>query len=137
MSIDAKLNEEIERDLDAIHLMEVGSKEHTDSIRNLKELLGQVIDMQRLDYEEKDRTEKRAAEERAREAEERARFEERKNAFIDRLIGHVINGAMGVGGLLAMVWAFIIAMKYEEFGTITSKGGNLIFNRFMAFIGRR
>lgn len=137
MSIDAKLNEEIERDLDAIHLMKVGSEEHTASIRNLKELLGQVIDMQRLDYEEKDRTEKRTAEERAREAEERAKFEERKNAFLDRLIGHVINGVIGVGGLIAMIWAFIIAMKYEEFGTISSKGGNLIFNRFMAFIGRK
>jgi hypothetical protein len=137
MSIDAKLNEEIERDLDAIHMMKVGSEEHTASIRNLKELLGQVIDMQRLDYEEKDRTEKRTAEERAREAEERAKFEERKNAFLDRLIGHVINGVIGVGGLIAMIWAFIIAMKYEEFGTISSKGGNLIFNRFMAFIGRK
>ena len=137
MSIDAKLNEEIERDLDAIHLMEVGSEQHPASIRNLQELLGQVIDMQRLDNEEKDRTEKRTAEERAREAEERARFEERKNAFLDRLIGHAINGVIGVGGLIAMIWAFIIAMKYEEFGTISSKGGNLIFNRFMAFIGRK
>ena len=135
--IDAKLREEIERDLDAIYQMEVGSEEHTKAVHNLKELLGQVIDMQRLDVEEMDRKEKRAAEERAREAEERNKAEERKNAWLDRLIGHAISGTIGIGSLLAMIWAFVKAMKYEEIGTITSKGGNIIFSRLLGFIGRK
>lgn len=135
--IDTKLMEEIERDLDAIYNMEVGSEKHTAAVRNVKELLGQVVDMQRIDNEAKDRAEARDAEERARKAEEQAKAEERKNAWIDRLIGHAISGTIGVGSLLAMIWAFVKAMKYEEVGTITSKGGNIIFSRLLGFIGRK
>lgn len=133
-SIDTKLELEIERELDAMYDMEVGSQEHTAAVRNLKELGVLVIDMRRLDVDEHDKSERRDAEERAREAEERNKFEDRKAEWKHRMINYILN-ALGIGlPLVVVVWGTKKSFKFEETGTITSQGGREIFKKLYSFL---
>ena len=113
-SINTKLELEIERELDAIDKMDVGSEEHTAAIRNLRELMAQVIDMQRLDNEELNKSEDRKAEQQ------------------HRLIGYIIS-ALGIAVPAAVtIWGTKKSFKFEEFGTITSQAGREFFKRLFS-----
>jgi ferric-dicitrate binding protein FerR (iron transport regulator) len=114
MSIDAKLNEEIERELDAIYKMEVGSDEHSAAVDHVTKLMDRVIEMQRLDGEEQSKSEDRKA--------------EQKN----RLIGHIITGGIGLGTLLVTIWGTKKSFKFEEVGTITTQAGRAFLSRVFA-----
>ena len=134
MSIDVKLEEEIERELDAIYDMEVGSQEHTAAVKNLKELGVMIIDMRRLEADEHDKSERRNAEERAREAEERNKSEDRKAEWKHRLIGYILN-ALSIGlPLVVVVWGTKKSFKFEEVGTISSQGGREIFKKLFSLL---
>lgn len=132
MSIEAKLYEEIERELDEIYKMPVGSQEHTAGVKNLKEVANLAIDMQRQESEDLHRSETRAAEERAREAENQNKAEDRKVEKQNRMLGHVITGVIGIGGLVLSAWGFKKAMIFEEVGTIASQGGRIMLNRLLS-----
>lgn len=132
MSIDAKLTEEIERELDAMYDMEVGSTEHTAAVRNLKELGVLVIDMRRLEVEEHDKSERRDAEERARESEDHHKSEDRKAEWKHRLIGYILTAfSIGVPAVIT-IWGTKKTFKFEEFGTIASQTGREFFKRLFS-----
>lgn len=134
MSIDVKLEEEIERELDAIYDMEVGSQEHTAAVKNLKELGVMIIDMRRLEADENDKSARRDAEERAREAEERNKSEDRKAEWKHRLISYILN-AFSIGlPLVVVVWGTKKSFKFEEHGTISSQGGREIFKKLFSLL---
>lgn len=134
MSIDVKLEEEIERELDAIYDMEVGSQEHTAAVKNLKELGVMIIDMRRLEADENDKSARRDAEERAREAEERNKSEDRKAEWKHRLINYILN-ALSIGlPLVVVVWGTKKSFKFEEHGTISSQGGREIFKKLFSLL---
>ena len=134
MSIDVKLEEEIERELDAIYDMDVGSQEHTAAVKNLKELGVMIIDMRRLEADENDKSARRDAEERAREAEERNKSEDRKAEWKHRLISYILN-ALSIGlPLVVVVWGTKKSFKFEEVGTISSQGGREIFKKLFSLL---
>lgn len=134
MSIDVKLEEEIERELDAIYDMDVGSQEHTAAVKNLKELGVMIIDMRRLEADENDKSARRDAEERAREAEERNKSEDRKAEWKHRLISYILN-ALSIGlPLVVVVWGTKKSFKFEEHGTISSQGGREIFKKLFSLL---
>jgi septal ring factor EnvC (AmiA/AmiB activator) len=142
MSIDAKLNEEIERELDAIYEMEVGSEKHSHSVDNLTKVLDRVIKMQSLDADERNKAAEREAAEKARIEEMRARDAEREaegkrkdaeqeSEKIDRLIGHGITVGLGLLGMGLTLYGFNKSMKYEEIGTITTQAGKFMLNKIL------
>lgn len=142
MSIDAKLCEEIERELDAIYEMEVGSEEHSHSVDNLTKVLDRVIKMQGLDADERNKAADREAAEKARieemrareaerEAEERNKAAEQESEKIDRLIGHGITVGLGLLGMGLTLYGFNKSMKYEEIGTITTQAGKFMLNKIL------
>ena len=133
-SIDTKLEMEIERELDAMYDMEVGSQEHTAAVRNLKELGVLVIDMRRLDVDEEDKSARRDAEERAREAEEHNKSEDRKAEWKHRVINYILS-AFSIGlPLVVVVWGTKKSFKFEEVGTISSQGGREIFKKLFSLL---
>jgi hypothetical protein len=129
MSIESKLKYEIERELDELDGLTVGSKEHSDAVDNLVKLLDRAIDMDRNDTDEVHKSETRAAEERAREADELNKAEDRKAEEKHRMIGYIING-LGIGvPALITIWGTVLSLKFEEKGTITSPAGRAFFGR--------
>lgn len=149
-SIDTKLAEEIERELDALYDMEVGSDEHATAVKQVTQLMDKIIDMRKLEVDEHDKSEKRKAEERAFEAAERAReaeAEAREAAFEadernksedreaekqHRLIGYIITGVGIAVPAIVTVWGTKKSFKFEEFGTITSQAGREFFKRLFS-----
>jgi hypothetical protein len=142
MSIDAKLNEEIERQLDAIYEMEVGSEEHSHSVDNLTKVLDRVIKMQSLDADERNKAADREAAEKARieemrareaerEAEEQRKTAEQESEKLDKLIGHGITVGLGLLGMGLTLYGFNKSMKYEEIGTITTQAGKFMLNKIL------
>lgn len=149
-SIDTKLAMEIERELDAIYTMDVGSEEHEAAVKPLVQLMDRVIEMQRLDVEDRDKSEKRKAEERAFEAAERAREAEaqaREEAFEadernksedremekqHRVIGYIVAGAGILIPAVITVWGTKKSFKFEEVGTITTQAGREFIKRIFA-----
>lgn len=142
MSIDAKLYEEIERELDATYEMEVGSENHSHSVENLTKLLDRVIKMQTLDAEERNKAAERETAEQARieqmrareaelEAEERNKAADREAEQLNRWIGHGITAGLGLLGLGLSLYGFNKSMKYEEVGTITTQAGKFMLNKIL------
>lgn len=150
MSIEIKLEEEIERDLDAIYDMEVGSEEHAAAVKQVTQLMDKIIDMRKLEIDERDKSEKRKAEERAFEAAERAReaeakaretvfeadernkLEDREAEKQHRLIGYIITGVGIAIPAAVTIWGTKKSFKFEEFGTISSQAGREFFKRLFS-----
>lgn len=142
-SIDTKLAMEIERELDALYEMEVGSQEHEAAVKPLVQLMDRVIEMQRLDVEDRDKSEKRKAEDRAFEAEaqareaafeadERNKSEDREMEKHHRVIGYVITGLGVLIPAAITVWGTKKSFKFEEVGTITTPAGREFMKRIFA-----
>lgn len=150
MSMEIKLEEEIERDLDAIYDMEVGSEEHAAAVTQVTKLMDKIIDMRKLEIDEHDKSEKRKAEERAFEAAERAReaeakareavfeadernkLEDREAEKQHRLIGYIITGVGIAIPAAVTIWGTKKSFKFEEVGTITSQAGREFFKRLFS-----
>lgn len=114
MHTNDKLRAEIDRELEAIKEMEVGSDKHTAAVQRVTELYKLLIETERLEGEGYDKAE--------------ARKDEKKN----RLIGYIISG-LGVCIPAAVnIWAFKKSMKFEEVGTITSQAGREMFKRLFS-----
>lgn len=114
MHTNDKLRVEIDRELDAIKEMEVGSEKHSAAVDHVTKLYDRLIEAERLEGEGYDKTE--------------ARKDEQKN----RLIGYIISG-LSIGLPAAVnIWAFKKSMKFEEVGTITSQAGREMFKRLFS-----
>lgn len=114
MHTNDKLRAEIDRELDAIKDMKVGSDEHSDAVDNVTKLYDRLIETERLEGDGYDKAE--------------SRKDEKKN----RLIGYIISGlSIGVPALVS-VWAFRKSMRFEETGTITSQAGREMFKRLFS-----
>ena len=114
MHTNDKLRAEIDRELDAIKEMEVGSDKHAAAVDHVTKLYDRMIETERLEGEGYDKAE--------------ARKDEKKN----RLIGYIISG-LSIGLPAAInIWAFKKSMKFEEVGTITSQAGREMFKRLFS-----
>jgi hypothetical protein len=114
MHTNDKLRVEIDRELDAIKNMEVGSEEHSAAVDHVTKLYDRLIETERLEGEGYDKAE--------------TRKEDRKN----RLIGYIISGlSIGLPAVIN-IWAFKKSMKFEEVGTITSQAGREMFKRLFS-----
>ena len=114
MHVSNGLRMEIERELEAIKTMKVGSDEHCAAVDHVTKLCDRLIEMDRLEDEGYDKAE--------------TRKDEKKN----RLIGYIISGlSIGIPAAIN-IWAFKKSMKFEEVGTITSQAGREMFKRLFS-----
>ena len=114
MYVNDKLKVEVERELEAIKEMEVGSDKHSAAVDHVTKLVDRVIEMERLEGEEYDKSETRKA--------------EQKN----RLIGYIISGlSIGVPALIT-IWGTKKSFKFEETGTITTQAGRAFISRLFS-----
>lgn len=114
MHVNDKLRAEIDRELEAIKDMEVGSDQHGAAVDHVTKLFDRLIETERLEGDGYDKTE--------------ARKDEKKN----RLIGYIISGlSIGIPAVVN-IWAFKKSMRFEEVGTITSQAGREMFKRLFS-----
>lgn len=114
MHTNDKLRAEIDRELEAIKEMKVGSDEHSAAVEHVTKLYDRLIEVERLESDGYDKAE--------------ARKDDKKN----RLIGYIISGlSIGIPAVVN-IWAFKKSMKFEEVGTITSQAGREMFKRLFS-----
>lgn len=107
------LRVEIERELDAIKNMEVGSEQIRDAIDDVTKLMDKKIEMDRAEEEAYNKAEDRKAEQQ------------------NRLIGHIITGVSVVGGMAISIWGFKKSIEFEKTGTITTFVGRIMNGRVL------
>lgn len=114
MYVNDNLKVEIDRELNAIKDMMVGSEEHSAAVDHVTKLIDRHIEMERLEGEGYDKSETRKA--------------EQKN----RLIGHIISGlSIGIPALIT-IWGTKKSFKFEETGTITTQAGRAFISRLFS-----
>lgn len=107
------LRVEIDRELNGLKDMEVGSEQLANAVNDVTKLMDRKIEMDRTENEAYEKAEARKAEEK------------------NRLIGHIITGVSVVGGMVVSIWGFNKAIEFEKTGTITTFVGKLMQGRVL------
>ena len=105
------LRVEIEREINGLKNMEVGSEELSAAVNDVTKLMDRKIEMDRIENEAYEKAEDRKAEQR------------------NRWLGHAITIGTTLLGTTVTLICFHKSMKFEETGTITTFAGKLMQGR--------
>ena len=124
MTIKTLLVEEVQDELDNLSDLELGSEEYKTTVDGLTKLIDRVIDIEKLESENKDKVENRENE---NDFKLRQMDEERK----DRWIRNGIAAAGVIIPSLVTIWGTVKSLKFEEEGTITTVVGRGFINKLL------
>ena len=125
MSIETKLEMELDKDFDKLDGLEVGTEEHAEASKILLQLLDRKIEMDKIENEMRDKEETRKIE---TELKRKQMDDDKK----DRLIRNCLTGASIISGIGVTVWGALKSWKFEETGTITSTAGRKFIGNLFA-----
>lgn len=123
------LDVEIERLYDKLADLEPDSKEYEAVNKNLATLMGERIEIEKLEVSEAHNKEMESIEiEKIKmsEAHNEKQMIEERNA---RWIKNAIDVALGVGSIALTVWGAKASFKFEEEGTLSTQTGKKLFDR--------
>lgn len=124
MTIKTLLVEEVQDELDNLSDLELGSEEYKTTVDGLTKLIDRVIDIEKLESENKDKVENRENE---NDFKLKQMDEERK----DRWIRNGIAAAGVIIPSLVTIWGTVKSLKFEEEGTITTVVGRGFINKLL------
>ena len=114
MHVNVKLRAEIDRELDAIKELKVGSEEHAYAVDHVTKMYDRLLEAERLESEGYDKA------------------QALKVDKWHRIVGYIISAlSIGVPAIVSC-WAFKKSLKFEETGTITSQAGREMFKRLFS-----
>ena len=116
MNIETLTHEEIVRELEKLHELEVGSDQHRAGVEATAKLIDRAIEMERLSVESEDKL-------KSREFEHEMKLKQARDERIDRIVKNCLTGVSIIGGFGLTVWGSLKSWKFEETGTITSGPG--------------
>lgn len=127
MSNKTLLNVAIEDGFNKLDKMTVGSDEYRTTVEQLTKMQDRVIEIEKLEVEEKNQTS-------TREIDEKLRLKQMKQDQLDRYIKHGLTAVSVIGGFVLTIWGAKASWRFEETGTITSTAGrkfigNLFFKK--------
>lgn len=108
MPFETKLNEELERELDALKASEVGSDDHKATVDSMTQLMDRAIELKK------------------QEDEKNLKLVQMKDERNDKIARNVLMGIGSVGGLVTVWLLSSAAFTYEEKGTISSLIGKKV-----------
>lgn len=114
MHVNDKLRAEIDRELDALKDLEVGSDEHSAGVNDVTKLYDRLIEAERL------------------EGDGYEKAEARKDEKLHRLVGYILNGLSITMPVAVTIWGFTKSMRFEETGTISSPAGREMHKRLFS-----
>ena len=105
------LRVEIDREINGLKEMEVGSEKLSNAVNDVTKLMDRKIEMDRVENEAYEKAEARKAEHQ------------------NRLIGYAITAATTLLGTIVTVSCFHKSMEFEKTGTITTLAGRIMHSR--------
>lgn len=113
MNTETLLRDEIQKEIEELSRMELGTEEYKTTVDGITKMTDRVIEMTKIDLEYQDRLD-------ARESEEKLKREEMR----DQKRGHFVNDGITILGIVlpvtVTIWGTIKSFKFEETGTITT-----------------
>ena len=125
MSIKDLACDEIKTDFENLKEVELGSEQFKVSVDGMTKLMDKVVEIEKLEYEEKERVEDRLF-------DRQLKLKQAREERIDRWIKNALTliGILVPAGIT--LWGAKKSWKFEENGTITSTGGRKFMDRLFS-----
>lgn len=124
MSINNLLEVEVEDKLNQLSDMDPGKEDYKLAVDSVTKLLDRMIEIDKIDTEQKERKE-------LRENEEKSKLESAKNDDRKYLIDKILVGCSIVIPAVLTVWGTNKSLKFEETGTVTTIMGRGFINKLL------
>jgi hypothetical protein len=120
MSIENLMGDEISSEFEKLSKMDAGTEPYVKTVDGLTKLMDRAIEMEKLEFEKKNRQE----DDKFKESQIK---EERK----DRMIKNCIAAAGIVIPSVITVWGTLKSLKFEQEGTVTTIMGRGFINKLL------
>lgn len=126
MNYETNLNDEIQRELDALSdVEEVGTDEYKTTVDGLTKLIDRSIELKKVENEKLSKTKEQELKAQEHELEKAKANDEKK----DRLVRNGIAIAGIIIPSIITIWGTVKSLKFEETGTITTSAGRGFLSR--------
>lgn len=124
MSIKHRLSEEIEKELEDLQRMKLGSDEHRTAVDELTKLVDRYNEMEKLDGEREEKAANRLIDDEFKTAQA-------KRDTINKWIDHVIAIAGIVLPLAVTIWGTKASFRFEKEDSVTTIMGRGFINKLL------
>jgi hypothetical protein len=124
MNIETKLHEEIARELEKLEGLEVGSDKYRTTVDGITKLMGQAVEIEKIDIESRERAENMRN-------ESCLRTQQMREERIDRLVKNILTGAGIIIPTIVTIWGTCKSIEFEKEGTITTIMGRGFINKLL------
>lgn len=112
MNIETLLRDRVEKDIDGLENLELGSKEHSAAVEDVTKLADRVIEIMKCETSEV-QTEKQMRKE-----------------WLTQFIKICVDLGLKAAEIALLIWGIKMSFRFEESGTITAQTGKKITDRF-------
>lgn len=152
MSTETKLHEVIERELEVLDGMEVGTEQYKIAVDGISKLISQAVDIDKFNLDADERAKSREQERELKiqqmsiEAEENAKAREQeldlkrkqlRDENIDKIVKHGFTLASITIGTWLTIWGTVVSMKFEKDDTFTSLLGREWVKKTFSFVNKK
>ena len=124
MSIKHRLSEEIEKELEDLQRMKLGSDEHRTAVDELTKLVDRYNEMEKLDGEREEKAANRLIDDEFKAAQA-------KRDTVNKWIDHVIAIAGIVLPLVVTIWGTKASFRFEKEDSVTTIMGRGFVNKLL------
>lgn len=107
------LDAEIRGEISELSQMEMGTEVYKTAIEGVTKLMGQSIELHKL------------------EAERDEKLKQRRKEWTDLVVKHGVTLVLGIAGIGLTVWGTHVSLDYEKTGTISTSIGRMFNNRLV------
>lgn len=118
MNMETLLRDRVEKDIDGLETLELGSKEHSAAVEDVIKMADRLIELKKCETSEV-QTEKQMRDE-----------------WIKQVIKIAVDVGLKAAELLALIWWITTSFRFEENGTISSQTGKKGNDRISRLFGR-
>lgn len=130
-NIDELLRNEIESELADLDGMDVGTEEYKTTVDGIVKLTDRLIDLQKIDQEQREKVEARRREKEQFEAEQKLKLTQMAEDKKDRLIKNCMTAAGIVIPSVLTIWGTLKSLEFEKTGTVTTIMGRGFINKLL------
>lgn len=129
MNTEDRLHEVIEKELDALYDMAVGTEEYKTTVDGIAKLVGSALEIEKFNVEADEKT-------KSREEELALRRKQMSDEKLDKIIKHCLT-VFSIGtGMGMAIWGTVVSMRFEKEDTFTSLLGKAWVNKTTSFLNK-